>query len=99
MPSFAGQGGTLWVETEQPLSAEEAESFLAASPGIEVTHESEEASTRERVGSDSIRIARLRNDPAAPDPQCSLMFWVAADPVRLAAQNAVKLLRARLSLA
>ncbi len=99
VPSFAGQGGTLWVETEQPLSAEEAEGLLAASPGIEVTHDSEEASTRQRVGSDTIRIACLRNDPAASDPQRSLMFWVAADPVRLAAQNAVKLLRTRLSLA
>ncbi len=98
VPSFAGQGGTLWVETERPLSAEEAATVLAASPGIEVTDESDEADTRQRVGSETIRIARLRTDPAAADPQRSLMLWVAADPVRLAAQNALNLLRTRLSL-
>ena len=53
--------------------------MCCSTPGIEVTDESDEADTRQRVGSEAIRIARLRTDPAAADPQRSLMFWVAAD--------------------
>jgi aspartate-semialdehyde dehydrogenase len=98
VPSFGGEGSTLWVETERPLSPAEAAAVLATSPGIEVTENSEEACTRHRVGSETVRVARLRADPVAAEPGRSLMFWLAADPVRLAARNAVKLLRTRLSL-
>jgi aspartate-semialdehyde dehydrogenase len=96
VPSFAGQGGALWVETERPLSATQAGAALAASPGIEVLKDAEEASTRDAVGCEAVRVARLRTDPSAPEPGRQLMFWLAADPVRLAALNALKLLRARL---
>ena len=50
------------------------------------------------MGCDTIRVARLRVDASAPGSGSNLMFWLAADPVRLAAINALKLLRARFSL-
>jgi aspartate-semialdehyde dehydrogenase len=99
VPSFAGQGGTLWVETERPLSPGQAARVLAGSPGIDVVDADEETTTRDVVGLDEVRVGRLRADPAAADPGHQLMFWLAGDPVRLAASNAVKLLRKRLALA
>ena len=96
VPSFAGQGAALWVETERPLSPAQASAALARSPGIEVLEDAVEASTRDAVGSDSVRVARLRADPSASEPGRQLMLWLAADPVRLAAVNASKLLRTRL---
>ncbi|MCS5635035.1 MAG: Asd/ArgC dimerization domain-containing protein [Myxococcota bacterium] len=96
VPSFAGQGAALWIETERPLSPAQAGAALAASPGIEVLKDPEEASTRDAVGTEAVRVARLRADRSASEPGRQLMFWLAADPVRLAALNAVKLLRARL---
>jgi len=96
VPSFAGQGSALWVETERPLSPAQASAALAASPGIEVLEDAREASTRDAVGSDAVRVARLRADPSASEPGRQLLLWLAADPVRLAAVNALKLLEARL---
>ncbi len=98
VPSFAGQGSTLWVETERPLSPEQAASLLSAAPGIEVVDAAEDATTRDVVGCEEVRVARLRADPGAPEPGRNLLLWLAADPVRLAAANAVKLLRLRLAL-
>jgi aspartate-semialdehyde dehydrogenase len=98
VPSFAGQGGALFVETERPVLVGRAATVLAASPGVEVMAENEDVSTRDAVGCDTIRVARLRVDTSDPGSGSNLMFWLAADPVRLAAINAVKLLRARFSL-
>ncbi len=99
VPSFAGQGGALRVETERPLSPEEARRVFSATAGISLLEDVAEASTRSAVGSPDILLTRLRADPSAERFECSLLFWLAADPVRLAALNAVKLLRARFSLA
>ena len=61
-------------------------------------NEDDDVSTRDAVGSDTIRVARLRVDASSSESRGNLMFWLAADPVRLAAINALKLLRARFSL-
>jgi aspartate-semialdehyde dehydrogenase len=98
VPSFAGQGSTLWVETERPLSPGQAASLFAACPGIDSAKGDETVNTRDAVGCEEVRVSRLRADPCAEEPGCHLVFWLAADPVRLAALNAVKLLRARFSL-
>ncbi|MDE0886182.1 MAG: Asd/ArgC dimerization domain-containing protein [Myxococcota bacterium] len=99
VPSFAGQGGTLWVETERPLLPEEAARVLSAAPGIDVVDEEDDPHTREVVGLDEVRVGRLRSDLSSAEPDRHLLLWLAGDPVRLAAANAVKLLRKRLSLA
>ncbi|MDG2334796.1 MAG: Asd/ArgC dimerization domain-containing protein [Myxococcota bacterium] len=99
VPSFAGQGGTLWVETERPLLPEEAARVLSAAPGIDVVDREDDPHTREVVGLDEVRVGRLRSDLSAAEPDRHLLLWLAGDPVRLAAANAVKLLRKRLSLA
>ena len=99
VPSFAGQGGTVWVETEQPLSPEEAARVLSAAPGIDVVGVDDETHTRDVVGLDEVRVGRLRSDLSSSEPERHLLLWLAGDPVRLAAANAVKLLRKRLSLA
>jgi aspartate-semialdehyde dehydrogenase len=98
VPSFAGQGSALWVETERPLSPGQAGSLFAGAPGIDPIGDDETANTRDVVGCEEVQVARLRSDSSAEEPGRHLMFWLAADPVRLGALNAVKLLRARFSL-
>ena len=98
VPTFAGQGGALIGETERPVLLGRAASLLAGAPGIEVMNEDDDVSTRDAVGSDTIRVARLRVDASPSESGGNLMFWLAADPVRLAAINALKLLCARFSL-
>ena len=50
------------------------------------------------VGSADVEVARLRSDTSASDPDRSLQMWLSADPIRQAAENAVALMRARLSV-
>ncbi|HEM46969.1 MAG TPA: hypothetical protein ENO23_07980 [Alphaproteobacteria bacterium] len=94
VPTFAGQGVTLSVETERPLGPERAAEVLAAAPGVEVWGEGEGPSTRDSVGRGEVIVGRLRTDPTAP-PGHGVLLWLVGDPVRLAAANVVKLLRAR----
>ena len=97
IPTFAGEGSALCVQTREVVSAHSAVGWLEAAEGIYLAPESSVASTRETVGSEDVWVARVRPDASSADPQRSLLMWLSADPVRLAAQNAVALARARFS--
>jgi aspartate-semialdehyde dehydrogenase len=97
VPTFSGDGVALALEFELPLTPEEARSALAKAPGVELWEgEVPGPGTRAATGRDSVLVGRLRLDPTR---EHSLMLWLAADSVRLAAANAVKLAEARFALA
>ena len=97
VPAFAGEGSVLRVETREAVPADAVAGWLEAAEGICLAPESSVASTRETVGSEDVWVARVRPDASAADPQRSLLMWLSGDPVRLAAENALALARARFS--
>jgi aspartate-semialdehyde dehydrogenase len=98
VPAFAGEGGVLSIETERRVSVDEAAQMLSASPGVTLWDGEAAPSTREAVGRDEVIVGRLRLDDSAQRDGGGLQLWLCSDPVRLAASNALKLLRARLAL-
>jgi aspartate-semialdehyde dehydrogenase len=94
VPTFAGQGATLSIETERPIAADHAARVLAGTPGLDVRREGPAPGTRDAVGREEVIVGRLRADETAA-PGHGLLVWLTADPVRLGASNAVRLLRAR----
>lgn len=97
VPAFAGEGSALCVQTRDAVSADSVARWLEATPGICLAPDLSVASTRETVGSEDVWVARVRPDLSAADPQRSFLMWLSADPVRLAAQNALALAWARFS--
>ena len=94
IPTFVGLGASLSIETEQPLDPALAEGVLGKAPGVERWDEDPEGSTlRAAAGFQEVLVARVRRDPSAEN---ALQLWLAADPLRLAAANAVRLAVARL---
>lgn len=97
IPTFSGDGAALTLEFERSLAPEDARSALAKAPGVELWEAALPGpSTRATTGRDGVLVGRLRLDPTQ---QHGLLLWLAADSVRLAAMNAVKLAEARLALA
>jgi aspartate-semialdehyde dehydrogenase len=94
IPTFAGCGIQLSVETERPLSAQEAADTLSKTPGIVVSDEPGAPNTRGSIGSSDVGVGRVRPDPSAPEGH-GLRLWLAGDPVRLAALNGLELARER----
>lgn len=96
VPTFAGCGIQLSVETQRPLSAEEAAEALSKAPGLVVSEGQDAPTTRDTIGNDEVGVGRIRSDPSAPEG-LGLQLWLAADPVRLAAVNGLELARQRFS--
>jgi len=99
MPIFAGEASSLTIETSEPLSVDQAARVLEGATGVDLWDDATAPpSVRESVGHAEARVGRLRADSSSPEPGRGLSLWIAADPVRLAAVNAVKLARARFSI-
>jgi len=97
VPTFSGDGAALALEFELALAPDDARSVLAKAPGVELWEGATPGpATRATTGRDSVLVGRLRADPTR---ERGLVLWLAADSVRLAAMNAVKLAEARLALA
>jgi aspartate-semialdehyde dehydrogenase len=93
VPTFSGLGAALALETEFPLDPKEAARVLGLAPGVEPwTENPRDATTRAATGRSQVLAARLRRDPVAEN---GLALWIAADPLRLCAANAVALARTR----
>ena len=93
VPIFSGLGGVLALETARPLDPKEAARVLTLAPGVEPwTENPRDATTRAAAGRAATLVARLRRDPVAEN---GLALWISADPLRLAAANAVGLARTR----
>jgi aspartate-semialdehyde dehydrogenase len=88
VPVLVGHLQSVWVETEEPLSAEQAQDLLAAAPGIRLE---EFPSPARAVGVDEILVGRIRRDPTVEN---GLTFLVAGDNLRKgAALNAIQIMQ------
>ena len=96
MPVLVGHSQAVWVETEKPLSPDQAREILSAAPSVSLR---EHPTPREAVGLDDVLVGRIRQDTAGD----GLAMWVVCDNLRKgAALNAIQiaeLLVARQALA
>ena len=83
---------TVLVETERPVSVEEAKRLFSAFPGLKVVDEETHGGypmPQTSTGSDLVFIGRIRKDLTNPN---GLMFWCVSDNLRKgAATNAVQI--------
>jgi aspartate-semialdehyde dehydrogenase len=86
VPVVVGHAEAVWVETEEPLSAEAAERVLAEARGLRV----EQIPTTEgAAGSDEVLVGRIRSDSAA---ESELALFLMCDNLRKgAALNAIQI--------
>ena len=82
----------VWVETERPVSVEEAREAFASAEGVVLMDEPAEKSypmPLPLAGVDAVYVGRIRSDLADPN---SLTFWCVSDQIRKgAALNAVQI--------
>ena len=96
VPTFVGDGSALAIETERELAPLVAGELLRKAPGVKLWEGGESGpSTRDASAQDVALVGRLRRDPSL---ERGLLLWLASDPLRLAASNAVKLAETRLRL-
>jgi aspartate-semialdehyde dehydrogenase len=85
VPVLVGHSQAVWIETERPLSPDEAHEVLAAAPGLTVT---EKPTPRQAAGGDQVLVGRVREDRAGE----GLALWVVCDNLRKgAALNAIQI--------
>jgi aspartate-semialdehyde dehydrogenase len=93
VPTFSGLGAAISFETERALDPKEAARVLAEAPGVEAWVDNpRDATIRAAAGRAAVLVARLRGDPVS---EHALALWLTADSLRLAAANAVGLVRTR----
>ncbi len=92
VPIFAGMGIQVTLETERELSPEHALERLAKTPELTVWSAARGPSTRDAIGADAVHVGRVRRDTSVPH---GLTFWLALDPVRVAAGTALRVAEAR----
>jgi aspartate-semialdehyde dehydrogenase len=97
VPVMVGHAEAVWLETEEPLSPEQAKALLAAAAGVRVE---DFPSPGKAAGGDDVLVGRIRADRAAGN---GLALFIACDNLRKgAALNAIQvaeLLLARQPLA
>jgi aspartate-semialdehyde dehydrogenase len=85
VPVLIGHSQAVWIETERPLSPEEARDALAAAPSVRVA---ELPTPQDAVGGDEVLVGRIRRDTAGT----GLALWVVCDNLRKgAALNAIQI--------
>ncbi len=91
---------SILVETERPLSVEEAKALWAEAPGVTVVDDPLARSyplARDAVEKDDVFVGRIRPDLGCPN---ALLFWCVSDNLRKgAATNAVQIAEKLLELA
>jgi len=92
VPVMRAHSEAVNVEFEEPITAEEARSILASSPGIEVQDDPENSvypMPLFAAHTDAVYVGRIRQDPSRPN---TLDMWVVSDNIRKgAALNAVQI--------
>jgi aspartate-semialdehyde dehydrogenase len=89
VPTFVGFGASAALETERGLDPKEAATLLEAAPGVQVWQDDADGATlRAAAGREEVLVGRLRRDPTRDG---GLLLWLAADVLRVAAANAVRL--------
>jgi aspartate-semialdehyde dehydrogenase len=86
VPVLVGHAEAVWLETTDPLSAEQATSILADAPGIEVEQFPTPGTA---AGGDDVLVGRIRKDPTTPN---GLVLFIVGDNLRKgAALNAIQI--------
>lgn len=95
VPIFVGEGSALSIEYSGDLDDAAMAALFEKDPGVELWEGEGGPTTRDTAGRDVTLVGRVRRDTSHPR---GLRMWLAADPLRLAASNAVKLAEARLKI-
>jgi aspartate-semialdehyde dehydrogenase len=86
VPVLVGHAEAVWVETEEPLAAGDAERVLAAAPGVRVEGVPRPSAA---VGTDDVIVGRVRPDSTVEN---GLALFLACDNLRKgAALNAIQI--------
>jgi aspartate-semialdehyde dehydrogenase len=86
VPVLVGHAEAVWVETERPLSADEAREVLAEAPGIRIE---DFPTPRDATETDDVLVGRVRRDPTVEN---GLVLFIVADNLRKgAALNAIQI--------
>jgi aspartate-semialdehyde dehydrogenase len=86
VPVMVGHAEAVWIETVEPLSAEDAKKILGVLPGIRLT---EFPTPGEAAGGDDVLIGRIRKDRTTEN---GLQLFVVGDNLRKgAALNAIQI--------
>lgn len=92
VPSLRSHSESIWIETEQPISVEEARRAVEAGEGLTLMDnpaEKEYPMPLFLAGKDDVYVGRIRKDLANPN---GLTFWIVSDQIRKgAALNAVQI--------
>lgn len=91
VPVFYGHGESVYIETRQPISAEQAKEILRNAPGVVLAESDDEFPTQvsDASGNDNVFVGRVREDL---NNSCGLNLWVVADNVRKgAATNSIQI--------
>ncbi len=93
VPVMRAHSESIWIETERPLSVEEARAAFAAAPGVVLTDNPANKQYPMPLfvaGHDPVYVGRIRKDLACDN---GLTFWCVSDQIRKgAALNAVQIL-------
>jgi aspartate-semialdehyde dehydrogenase len=86
VPVLVGHAESVWVETEEPLSPEDARRILSGAPSVRLV---EVPTPRAAAGLDDVLVGRIRRDTADPT---GLALFLACDNLRKgAALNAIQI--------
>jgi len=92
VPVWRSHSEAVWIETERPLTADEARQLLEAAPGVRVVDDPSAARypmPSEAAGGDDVLVGRVREDGSRRN---GLTLWVVADNLRKgAALNGVQI--------
>jgi aspartate-semialdehyde dehydrogenase len=86
VPVMVGHAEAVWVETAEPLSAENAHALLGQAPGVRLQ---ELPTTQAAVNTDDVLVGRIRRDPTVAN---GLVLFVVCDNLNKgAALNAIQI--------
>ena len=92
VPVWRSHSEAVWIETERPLTADEARQLLEVAPGVRVVDDPSAARypmPSEAAGGDDVLVGRVREDGSRRN---GLALWVVADNLRKgAALNGVQI--------
>jgi aspartate-semialdehyde dehydrogenase len=87
VPVLVGHAQSVWIETEEPLLPTQAESVLAAAPGLRLV---ETPTPRAATQTEDVLVGRIRPDHAA-DGNALVLFLACDNLVKGAALNALQI--------
>lgn len=93
VPVLRAHSEAIWVETERPVSVEEARAAFASAPGLVLMEQKDGDKfypmPLDIAGKDPVYVGRIRKDLS---DDCGLSFWVVGDQIKKgAALNAVQI--------